>query len=77
MMGFKMAQCTAGGIAGEEVDDRTLESRIIPGLYFCGEILDYDGPCGGYNLDHAWRTGIQAARSAAQALLLEGGHQNG
>jgi len=77
VMGFKMAQCTAGGIAGEEVDDRTLESRIVPGLYFCGELLDYDGPCGGYNLDHAWRTGIQAARSAALALSLEGGHHNG
>ncbi|WP_195267284.1 aminoacetone oxidase family FAD-binding enzyme [Eubacterium sp. 1001713B170207_170306_E7] len=68
-MGFKMAQCTAGGIADNEVDEDTLASKIVPGLYFAGEILDYDGPCGGYNLDHAFRTGQRAAQAAAAAVL--------
>lgn len=64
VMGFKMAQCTAGGIPWDEVNPLTLESRLVPGLYFAGEILDYDGPCGGYNLDYAFRTGRQAAVAA-------------
>ncbi|MEG2418717.1 MAG: aminoacetone oxidase family FAD-binding enzyme [Eubacterium sp.] len=64
VMGFKMAQCTAGGIPWEEVSPLTFESRLVPGLYFAGEILDYDGPCGGYNLDYAFRTGRQAVVAA-------------
>lgn len=68
-MGFKMAQCTAGGIADTEVDGKTLASKIVPGLYFAGEILDYDGPCGGYNLDHAFNTGRRAAEAAVVAIL--------
>ncbi len=72
-MGFKMAQCTAGGIKANEVDEKTLASRIVPGLYFAGEILDYDGPCGGYNLDHAFNTGRRAAEAAAAAFL-QGDH---
>ncbi len=71
-MGFKMAQCTAGGIKANEVDEKTLASKIMPGLYFAGEILDYDGPCGGYNLDHAFNTGRRAAEAAA--VFLQGGH---
>ena len=72
-MGFKMAQCTAGGIAAAEVDGKTLASKIVPGLYFAGEILDYDGPCGGYNLDHAFNTG-RCAAEAAVAAILQGDH---
>ena len=68
-MGFKMAQCTAGGIADTEVDGKTLASKIVPGLYFAGEILNYDGPCGGYNLDHAFNTGRRAAEAAVAAIL--------
>lgn len=68
-MGFKMAQCTAGGIEAAEVDADTLASKIVPGLYFAGEILDYDGPCGGYNLDHAFCTGRRAAEAAAEAIM--------
>lgn len=50
---FAQAQVTAGGIAGECVTD-TLESRLHKGLFFCGELLDLDGDCGGYNLTWAW-----------------------
>ena len=47
------------------------ESKLQEGLYFTGEILDYDGPCGGYNLNHAWLTGERAGRAAASALKTE------
>jgi predicted Rossmann fold flavoprotein len=62
--GWKYAQCTGGGIPYSEVDEETMRSRLVSGLYFAGEIMDYDGPCGGYNLDHAWKTGIKAGRAA-------------
>ena len=64
--GWKTAQCTAGGVATDEVFRDTMESKIIPGLYFTGEALDYDGPCGGFNLNNAWLTGIKAGRAAAE-----------
>lgn len=62
--GFDKAQVTAGGVAGECVTD-TLESKITPGLYFCGEMLDLDGDCGGYNLAWAWASGTWAGRHCA------------
>ncbi|MCJ7524163.1 MAG: NAD(P)/FAD-dependent oxidoreductase [Candidatus Aminicenantes bacterium] len=62
---WPQAQVTAGGIALDEVDPATLESRLVPGLYFCGEILDVDGDCGGFNLQWAWSSGWLAGRSAA------------
>jgi predicted Rossmann fold flavoprotein len=55
--GFKKAEVTGGGVALSEVDARTLESRIAPGLFFCGEILDAFGPIGGHNFAWAWSTG--------------------
>lgn len=58
--GWDFAQVTAGGVLYEEIDELTMESRKIKGLFFAGEVLDYDGPCGGYNLQHAWETGIRA-----------------
>lgn len=61
--GWKTAQCTAGGVSTEEIDMDTMESRIVPGLYFAGEIIDIQGPCGGYNLQNAWETGIKAANA--------------
>lgn len=64
--GWRYAQCTAGGVPWQEVDPKTMASCVAPGLYLAGEIMDYDGPCGGYNLHHAWRTGIRAGRSAAR-----------
>lgn len=58
--GVESAQVCAGGIYTKEIDVRTLESKIHPGLYFCGELLDVDGICGGYNLQWAWTSGYIA-----------------
>jgi predicted flavoprotein YhiN len=46
-----------------------MESRLVPGLYACGEVLDIDGDCGGFNLQWAWSSGILAGRSAAEVKL--------
>ena len=59
---------TAGGIATQEVDPRTMESRLVEGLYFAGEVLDLDADTGGYNLQAAFSTGWLAGRSAALRL---------
>lgn len=56
--GFNNAQVTAGGVNTKEVDESTLESKIVPNLYFCGEILDVDGDCGGFNLQWAWASAL-------------------
>ena len=63
--GWQFAQCTAGGVPLSEIDAVTMESKIMRGLYFSGEIVDYDGPCGGYNLNNAWETGLKAGRAMA------------
>ena len=60
--GFATAQVTAGGIRTAEFDAATLQSRLVPGLYACGEVLDIDGDCGGYNLQWAWSSGHLAGR---------------
>ena len=60
------AVVTAGGVELTEVNPKTMESRIISGLYFCGEILNLDGPTGGYNLQAAFSTGYLAGEMAAQ-----------
>ncbi|MDY3196559.1 MAG: aminoacetone oxidase family FAD-binding enzyme, partial [Paracholeplasma sp.] len=62
---FDEAQVTAGGVKLNQVDKITLESNLIPGLYFCGEVLDVDGLCGGYNLQWAWSSGYVAGMHAA------------
>lgn len=62
---FKEEFVTAGGIATEEVNPATMESRIQPGLFFAGEILDVDGITGGYNFQHAWTSGWIAANGIA------------
>lgn len=59
------AQVTAGGISLNEVNPRTMESKIVPGLYITGELLDIDGDCGGYNLQWAWSSGFAAGGDAA------------
>jgi predicted Rossmann fold flavoprotein len=64
--GFAKAEVTAGGVALDEIDSRTMQSKLVPGLYFAGEILDLDGPIGGYNFQAAFSTGVLAGRSAAQ-----------
>jgi len=67
--GFRKAEVTGGGVALSEVDPGTLESRIRPGLFLCGEILDAFGPIGGYNFAWAWATGRSAGIGAARASL--------
>lgn len=62
---FSDSQVTAGGIDTLDVNPETLESEIVPDLFFAGEILDVDGDCGGFNLQWAWSSGVMAARSAA------------
>ncbi len=55
--GFKMAMITRGGISLKEIDPTTMQSKKIQGLYFCGEVVDLDGPCGGYNLQWSFASG--------------------
>jgi predicted Rossmann fold flavoprotein len=61
-LGFEKAEVTAGGVSLNEVDSRTLRSKLQPGLYFAGEVLDLDGWIGGYNFQSAWSTGWLAGR---------------
>lgn len=65
-MGMDSAQVTAGGILTGEFEETTLESKRVPGLYACGEVLDIDGDCGGYNLQWAWSSGRLAGRNAGR-----------
>ena len=62
---FDCAQVTRGGVCTDGVDPVTLESRLVPGLYFSGELLDIDGDCGGFNLQWCWSSADAAARAAA------------
>jgi predicted Rossmann fold flavoprotein len=62
-LGFEKAEVTSGGVSLDEVDSRTMESKFCPGLFVAGEILDLDGPIGGYNFQAAWSTGWLAGRS--------------
>lgn len=63
VMGFRKAEVTAGGVSLDEVDSRVMQSKIVPGLYFAGELLDLDGPIGGYNFQAAFSTGYLAGES--------------
>ena len=65
-MGMDSAQVTAGGMVTAEFDPETMESRLVPGLYACGEVLDIDGDCGGYNLQWAWSSGHCAGLAAGK-----------
>ncbi|MDY0117716.1 MAG: NAD(P)/FAD-dependent oxidoreductase [Sulfurimonadaceae bacterium] len=58
--GFKMAMITRGGVSLKEIDPKTMQSKIVKGLYFCGEVMDIDGPCGGYNLQWSFSSGALA-----------------
>ncbi|MEN6423866.1 MAG: NAD(P)/FAD-dependent oxidoreductase [Phycisphaerales bacterium] len=60
------ATVTRGGVSRDEIDAKTMESKLRPGLFFAGEVIDLDGPCGGYNLQMCWSTGALAGRSAAE-----------
>jgi len=61
---------TSGGVSLKEVENKTMRSKIIPNLYLAGEILDLDGPTGGYNLQIAWTTGYMAEKSSVNKHLL-------
>lgn len=67
---FKEEFVTAGGVALSEVDPDTMQSRKCPSLYFAGEVLDVDGITGGYNFQHAWTSGFNAAYDIAQKSLI-------
>jgi predicted Rossmann fold flavoprotein len=64
--GYKKAEVTGGGVALTEVDPKTLESKRVPGLYLCGEMLDAFGPIGGHNFSWAWATGRAAGAAAGR-----------
>ena len=63
--GFSNAQVTVGGVNTKEINSSTLESKLIKNLYFCGEIMDVHGDCGGFNLQWAWSSGYTSAKSAS------------
>jgi predicted Rossmann fold flavoprotein len=65
---YKDEFVTAGGINLDEINPETMESRIIPNLYFCGEVMDVDGITGGFNFQHAWTSGFVAAQSIVAQL---------
>ena len=67
--GFEQAQVCSGGVDTSQVNPETLESALHKGLFFAGELLDIDGPCGGYNLQWAWSSGAVAGRSSAKESL--------
>jgi predicted flavoprotein YhiN len=60
--GFKMAMITRGGVSLKEIDPYTMQSKKIKGLYFCGEVMNLDGPCGGYNLQWSFASGYLAGK---------------
>ena len=64
--GYSDAQICSGGVSLDEVNMQTLESKLIPNLFFAGEVLDVDGDCGGYNLGFAWISGIIAGTKAGE-----------
>ena len=73
VQGFDAAQVTAGGIRVKEFDSRTMMSRLAPGLYAAGEVLDVDGDCGGFNLQWAWASALTAAKDI---ITKTGGNKN-
>ncbi len=60
--GFRLAMITRGGISLKEIDPKTMQSKLIKGLYFCGEVMNLDGPCGGYNLQWSFASGYLAGK---------------
>ena len=68
------AQVITGGARLDEFDSKTLESKKVKGLYCCGEILDVDGPCGGYNLQWAWSSARLCANSIIKKSLIDSSH---
>ena len=61
--GFEQAQCSLGGVKGSEIDENSMQSRIVKGLYIAGEAIDICGECGGYNLHFAFSSGHLAGEN--------------
>jgi predicted Rossmann fold flavoprotein len=70
--GWNYAEVTAGGVPLEEINFRTMESKLVPGLYLIGEILDSDGRIGGFNFQWAWATGLLAGRAVSASVYADG-----
>lgn len=70
---LEQATITRGGINRDQINSQTMQSRHCEGLFFAGEVIDADGPCGGYNLQIAWSTGALAGKSAAEQVLAPAG----
>lgn len=68
-LGMDSAQVTAGGVLTDDFDPQTMQSKLVPGLFACGEVLDIDGDCGGYNLQWAWSSGCLAGVNAGKESL--------
>lgn len=66
---FEQAQVCAGGVATTEINSDTMESKLVSGLYFSGEVVDVDGTCGGYNLQWAWSSGAVAGMKLTHSLM--------
>jgi len=64
---FENAQVCAGGVSTKEIDEKTMESKLINNLFFAGELVDVDGTCGGYNLQWAWSSGYLAGTAAGSS----------
>lgn len=75
--GWDHAEITRGGIPLQEIKMDRMESKYYPGLFFAGEIIDFDGPCGGFNLENAWETGLRAAAAIAGDIEAETTDQEG
>lgn len=69
MSDFKKAQVSCGGVSTKEINFNTMSSRIVDGLFFAGEIVDVNAPCGGFNLQWAWTSAAIAAKSAVQRCI--------
>lgn len=67
-MGFEQAQAASGGVDRQEIDVNTMQSRLVPGLFFAGEMIDVCALCGGYNLQWAWSSGYLAAMGASDYI---------
>ncbi|PIS16807.1 MAG: aminoacetone oxidase family FAD-binding enzyme, partial [Candidatus Portnoybacteria bacterium CG09_land_8_20_14_0_10_44_13] len=68
LIGFSQAIVTSGGVELKEIDSKTMRSKIIGNLFFAGEIIDLDGPTGGYNLQICWSTGYAAGEGAGRSV---------
>ena len=68
LRGWDHAEITRGGVPLGEIKMDRMESKYFPGLFFTGEIIDFDGPCGGFNLENAWETGLRAARAVSDDM---------